>query len=310
MHPSASSSEASIAVRTDVASLASVTVCVCTRNRPDLLRRCLVGLARMSPRADEILVVDNTEGDDATEELARQFGARYVVEPRIGLSHARNTGMAESRSDVTAFLDDDAVPDEKWLESLLQPFSDPHVSTVTGRVVTPESTPLTSDQMAARRLSNHDPNWFEAACFGGLGLGSNMALRKSSCKGTTIFDVRLGRGAPFQIGEENCAFARLLSLGHIATYVPSAVVYHPPFHRASIEQEARNSITYWMLLYSEFPSHRGDLRRFLVNRLRKRKLTWPRDSQDPGEIINSPLRVKIKATLSGVLLFLRSRKKR
>jgi Glycosyl transferase family 2 len=219
-------------------------------------------------------------------------------------------GMAESKSDVTAFLDDDAVPEEKWLESLLQPFSEANVSTVTGRIVTPESPPLTPEQMAMRRLSNHDQNWFEAACFGGLGLGSNMALLRSACKGMTMFDVRLGRGAPFQIGEENCAFAKLLSLGHIAVHVPSAVVYHPPFHRAGIEQEARNSITYWMLLFSEFPDRRGDLLRFLIYRLRKRKLTWPRDSQDPGEIINSTLRVKIKATISGVLLFLRSRNHR
>ncbi|HEU5352360.1 MAG TPA: glycosyltransferase family 2 protein [Terracidiphilus sp.] len=288
----------------------SVTICVCTRSRPEPLRHCLDGLVHMAPAADEILVVDNSAGDPVTEQLAREHGARYVVERRLGLSRARNRAVAESSSDVVAFLDDDAVPEEKWLESLLQPFADPQVGVVTGRIVTPASPVLHPDQMAPRPISNRDPHWFIAACFGGLGLGSNMALRKSACKGLTIFDVRLGRGAPFQIAEENYAFARLLTLGHTAVHVPAAVVYHPPFHRSPIEEEVRNSITYWLLLFSQFPGHRMDLLRFLVRRMRRQKLTWPRDSQDPGDIINSSRRVKIKAAIAGLTLFLRSRKGR
>jgi glycosyltransferase involved in cell wall biosynthesis len=288
----------------------SVTVCVCTRNRHELLRQCLDGLVRVAPLADEILVVDNSAGDPVTEQLAREHGVRYVVEPHLGLSRARNKAVTESTSDVVAFLDDDAVPEEKWLESLLQPFTDPQVGTVTGRIVTPDSPTLRADQMTPRPLSNRDPHWFEAACFGGLGLGSNMALRKSACKGLTIFDVRLGRGAPFQIAEENYAFARLLSLGHTAVHVPNAVVFHPPFHRAPIEQEVRNSIAYWLLLFSQFPGHRMDLLRFVISRMRKQKLAWPRDSQDPGDIINSSWLIKVKAATAGITLFLRSCKVR
>ena len=264
----------------------------------------------MVPAADEILVVDNSAGDPVTEQLAREHGARYVVERQLGLSRARNRAVTESSSEVVAFLDDDAVPEQNWLESLLQPFADPRVGVVTGRIVTPDSTALRPDQMSTRPFSNRDPDWFIAACFGGLGLGSNMALRKSACKGLTIFDVRLGRGAPFQIAEENYAFARLLSLGHTAVHVPKAVVYHPPFHRSPIEEEVRNSITYWLLLFSQFPGHRMDLLRFVVRRMRRQKLTWPRDSQDPGDIINSSWRVKIKAAVTGLILFLRSRKGR
>lgn len=284
----------------------SVTVSVCTRNRPDQLRECLKGLALMKPTADEVLVVDNTSGDGEAEQLAREFGARYVVQPKPGLSRARNLAMAESSSEVVAFLDDDAVPDEKWLGMLLQPFADPQVSTVTGSVVTPDAPP--PEQKSPRTLSSRDRFWFVAACFGGLGMGSNMALRKSACKGLTIFDVRLGRGAPFQIAEENHAFARLLSLGHTAVHVPAAVVRHPPFHRASVEQEARNSVTYWLLLFTQFPGHRMDLLRFLFSRLRRQRLTWARDSQEPGDIFNSNWRVKIKVAASGVMLFLRARK--
>ena len=51
------------------------------------------------------------------EGLARRTGAefRYCVEPRPGLSWARNAGIAAAASDIIAFLDDDDEPDEYWL---------------------------------------------------------------------------------------------------------------------------------------------------------------------------------------------------
>lgn len=309
MNSSASRSAASPAMPRGAAAVLTVTVCVCTRNRPQLLRKCLESLLRLVPPANEILVVDNSAGDAVTAQVARDFGARYAVEPEKGLSRARNRGVAESTSSVVAFLDDDAVAEPNWLHHLMQPFEAPSTAAVTGRIVTPQTPSLAPDQMEPRSLSSQDPHWFEAASFGGVGLGSNMALRRSACAGFKVFDERLGRGAPFQIAEENYAFAKLLSLGHTAVHVPSAIVYHPRLHRIDIEQEARYSMTYWLLLYSEFPAHRMDLLRFLFARLRRKKLTWPRDPQDAGDIIQSSWLVKLKAGVTGTLLFLRSRKK-
>lgn len=113
---------------------------------------------------------------------------------------------------------------------------------------------------------------------------------------------------PFEIAEENYAFASLLSLGYTAVYLPAAVVFHPPMRRTSVEVEARNSFAYWLLLFAEFPARRLDLLRFLIRRLRRKRLDWPRDPQEPGEIINSGWRVQIKAGLSALFLFVRTAK--
>lgn len=309
MNSPASRSEASSAIPRSAASVLSVTVCVCTRDRPELLRHCLESLVRLVPPANEILVVDNSSGNPVTQQIAHDFGARYSVEPEKGLSRARNRGVAESNSIVVAFLDDDATAEPGWLHHLMHPFEAPSTAAVTGRIITPQTPPLTPDQMETRSLCSQDPHWFEAASFGGVGLGSNMALRKSACVGFKVFDERLGRGAPFQIAEENYAFAMLLSLGHMAVHVPSAIVYHPRLHRIDAEQEASYWMTYWLLLFSEFPAHRLDLLRFLFARLRRKKLTWPRDPQDAGEIIQASWLVKLKAGVTGTLLFLRSRSK-
>ena len=286
----------------------TVSIVICTLNRPDALRNCLAAIALLDPAPDDLLIVDNTAGEDATKALALEFGARYTIEPVRGLSRARNRGLSESSSEIVAFLDDDAIADPHWLGGVVAPFTDPSVAAAAGKIRTPDSGTKEPAAENVRVLSNKDPRWFEIATFGGMGLGSNMALRKEACAGRRIFDERLGRGAPFQIAEESYAFAVLLSLGYKAVYVPDAIVFHPPMRRSSIEQEARNSVSYWFLLFSEFSDHRLDLLRFLIRRLLRMPLTWPRDPQGPGEIINSSWRVKWGAAVSGALHFLRTPK--
>jgi len=71
----------------------------------------------------EIVVVDNDPSGSAKEICERSanlFPLRYVVEPARGVVHARNRALAEAGLvDFIAFLDDDEVPDEIWLDELL-----------------------------------------------------------------------------------------------------------------------------------------------------------------------------------------------
>lgn len=286
----------------------TAAVVICTRKRPIPLRKCLEAIARLARIPDEVVVVDNSSGDKETESVALEFSARYTLEPIEGLSRARNRALTECNSEVVAYLDDDAVPDERWLELILEPFADPCVAAVTGETTLPGSCVIGASPEPSWRLSNKDPRWFEIAAFGGLGIGTNMALRRAACAGWSVFDQRLGRGALFEGMEEHHAFVRLLSLGHTAAHVPAAIVFHRSQKRGDIKQEARNQIGYSMLLFSEYPSHRLDLLRFLLRRVRHKPLTWQRDAPDPGEIITSGWRVLLNASLSAVLLFLRNRK--
>lgn len=288
--------------------LPTVSVVICTRNRPGQLNACLHAISGLDPGPDEILVIDNSGGDTATERTARDHGARYVIEAATGLSRARNRGLAESSSEVVAFIDDDAVPCDDWLEHILAPFADPQVASASGDVAA-FGAPRSAGSAQPRITSNKDPQWFEMATFGGMGWGANMAVRRSVCSAWNGFDVRLGKGAPLRIAEESHAFASLLALGYRSAYVPAAVVYHPvkPWNA---RDEAISSFAYWLLLICEFPGHRLDLIRFLTRRLRGKRITWPRDPQAPGEIISSGWGFRIKAGLAGTLLYLRSRKLR
>jgi glycosyltransferase involved in cell wall biosynthesis len=256
---------------------------------------------------DQLIIVDNTSGDSETEAIAKQFGALYLIESTPGLSRARNRGLIESESEIVAYLDDDAVPEESWLDTVRLPFADPNVGIVTGETV-PSLPAPTARTAPARSLTNKDQQWFEIAAYGGLGIGTNMAFRKSQCSGWKVFDERMGRGAPLEGMEEHHAFVGLVSRGNKAVHLPDAVVVHSSQNSKDVTREARNSIAYWLILFSEYPGHRRELLRFVLRRLFHRPLEWDRSTPDPGEIVTSGWRSLFKAAVAGILLYLRCRK--
>ncbi len=101
-----------VKVLTDVE---AISVIVCTRDRSESLARCLESLQRLTLAPQEIIVVDNAPRTDATRLLVEQMGGvTYVLEPRPGLSVARNTGLRHAKSPLVAFTDDDVVVHSDW----------------------------------------------------------------------------------------------------------------------------------------------------------------------------------------------------
>jgi glycosyl transferase family 2 len=116
----------------------SISVVIITRNRCRDLERCLEAILRVRRAPDEILVVDNGS-TDATREVVDRIATtrpiRYVLEPKPGVSHARNAGSRAARGDILAFMDDDAVPREDWLENIENAFlKSPAIGIVGGAI--------------------------------------------------------------------------------------------------------------------------------------------------------------------------------
>src|SRR5690606_36648165 len=109
------------------------TVAVCTRDRPDDLRRCLDALYPYLEAGHELLIVDNRPSTREMERVVAMYdGVRYVREDRQGLRAAGNRAFREASHELVAYADDDTVPDPGWLPALLRNFSDPLVLCVTG----------------------------------------------------------------------------------------------------------------------------------------------------------------------------------
>jgi len=272
----------------------SISVIVCTRDRPDDLARCLQSLAKLDPPPFETVIVDNAPSTDATARLVRERFpfARYVRESTPGLDHARNRGVRESAGQVLAFTDDDVVVDPGWAHALAQSFAaDPAVGLVTGLV-----EPLEQETPAqiyferyggfgrgCRRIHLQSwpdrslPWWLVGA--GQLGAGANMAIRRTVFARVGLFDPALDVGTPTLGGGDHDMFFRVLRAGYPCLYDPTAVVRHR--HRRT-EQELER------LLYSyghatrclfdreelNFPTDRRAIRR--LRRWWWREWAWAR----------------------------------
>jgi glycosyltransferase involved in cell wall biosynthesis len=106
-----------------------VSAVVCTHNRATYLRRALASLAAQTLPADryEIVVVDNASTDATRNLVTREFagitGLRYVFEPVLGVSRARNAGWRAARAPLVAYLDDDAIAAPDWLARATSAFA-------------------------------------------------------------------------------------------------------------------------------------------------------------------------------------------
>jgi glycosyltransferase involved in cell wall biosynthesis len=83
-----------------------VTVIVASYNGERFLRETLESLFAQDFASFEVVFVDDGSGD-RTAEIANSFPLRYIHQPNKGLPAARNTGLAEAKGDLIAFLDDD-----------------------------------------------------------------------------------------------------------------------------------------------------------------------------------------------------------
>lgn len=214
-----------------------VTVVVCTRDNPALLRDCLDSiLADGSRVARELVVIDNGSHPDTAavaRELADRGGevaVRYVREPAVGHSHARNRGVAEARGELVLFTDDDVIVAPGWTDAVAAGFDEPAVGAVGGRILPewPVEPPAWLNGPHAELLTlidyGADHRVFAA---GEHPLGANMAVRTSLARSfDPPFDTRLGHRGHRRMAHEEVHLMNRVRETHLLAYRADAVVSH------------------------------------------------------------------------------------
>ncbi len=206
------------------------TVAICTHNRAAALPSAVRSVVH---QADEVLVVDNASTDDtavAVRELITNYpNVRYIQEPMLGLSHARNRALAEAQHEVVVFIDDDAIASDGLVEAHLAAYDDFRVGAVGGRI-----------DLAWPK--GRRPWWLPHALDGhyaGLELGdterdlgpsegpygANMSVRRDLGR-QLGFDPSLGRQGTNLLSNEEAHFFARLRRAHVVRYAPKAVVSH------------------------------------------------------------------------------------
>ena len=261
----------------------SLTVAICTKDRPENLARCLQSLLELQEPADhfKVLVVDNAPSDERTKELVATLpSVHYVREPKAGLDFARNRALHEAQSVLLAYLDDDVIVDRQWLDGLVEAWREnPDAGAFTGLVLPYELE--TEAQILFERRGGFRRG-FEKIRYGQIlpgnplypcgagifGAGCNMTFRREVLLKLEGFDEALDTGAPLPGGGDLDIFYRVVRGGYPLVYEPQYLVFHQ--HRRELTKLRRQ---YWswglgfmafiVKTYQQDPSQRSKLRRMI-----------------------------------------------
>jgi O-antigen biosynthesis protein len=197
-----------------------VSVVVASYNGDRTLKVCLDSLQRLNYPDYEVILVDDGS-TDTTPQIATTFpNVRYFRHRNnLGLSVARNTGIAAATGDIIAFTDSDCRADEDWLYHLVATLEGGEYAGVGGpNLLPPEDSPVAAAVMASPggpahvmfddRQAEHIP-------------GCNMAFYKWALEEIGGFDPVFTRA-----GDDVDVCWRLQQAGCRIGFSPSAFVWH------------------------------------------------------------------------------------
>ena len=210
-----------------------ISVCICTFQRPHLLKRLLLELGRQETEGEftySIVVADNDHRQSAkpvVEEMRKAVPVPidYSVEPHQNIALARNKAIENATGDYVAFIDDDEFPATNWLLKLSQACGEHRVDGALGPV-----KPF---------FEQAPPRWLVRGRFcerPEYPTGTVVCWREGRT-GNVLYRKRIlvGIGEPFRrqfgSGSENTDFfRRMVDEGHVFTWCNEAVVYEtvPP----------------------------------------------------------------------------------
>jgi len=210
----------------------SVIICTYTEDRWNDLVAALESVQQQTLLPEIIVAIDhNPYLLKRVQEHLPGVIAVANTEAR-GLAGARNSGIAAAKSQIMAFLDDDAVAIPEWLRFLCEGYVDPSVLGIGGGVIP--------------RWVEKKPAWLPEEFYWVVGctyrgmpqtaspirnpIGANMSLRREVLETVGGFRTEVGSMGPRHAGgceeTELCIRARQRWLQGVFIYQPQASVSH------------------------------------------------------------------------------------
>jgi glycosyltransferase involved in cell wall biosynthesis len=221
-------------------------VIICTYNpRQVILDWVLTSLDCQSLAADrfEVIVVDNNSSTPLNAELLRanrKLSLSVVREPKLGLTHARCTGILEAQADIVVFVDDDNYFLPDYLEQALAiAEKEPHIGHFGGIAMPLYEQPISGWQkkfLPSLGIRDNGPepitsrlnHWGEWEP-----IGAGMVCRRDICNQFVEVVRRnelaqlLGRKGKQLMSGEDTLFARIaVDAGYACSYQPSLRLFH------------------------------------------------------------------------------------
>ncbi|MFB6295415.1 MAG: glucosyl-dolichyl phosphate glucuronosyltransferase [Halobacteriales archaeon] len=193
-------------------------------------------LAQTYDDVELVVVVDGN--DDLHERVREDYGNHESVvvhcnDENRGLSYSRNRGVELASGDVVAFMDDDAVADERWIEELVETY-ERHDALAAGGRMTPAWVAGEPDFLPPEFY------WLIGVTYRGFPeeetevrntFSSNLSFRREVFRELGGFRPHMGKQGTNDLqGGETELCARLREeYGEGVMYNPDAVVAHKVF---------------------------------------------------------------------------------
>ena len=217
---------------TDRIGRVSVIISTYTPKRLHDVMKCIASLETQTLKPTEVLLVL-----DPDENLVNFYKSRIpskvkiITSDKVGLSHARNAGIKRAVGDIIAFIDDDAVADPTWLETMIRNYDDPEVVGVGGLIK--------ANWQSRRPLwFPEELDWIVGCTYKGFPerrirvrnpIGCSMSFRSWVFRKVGYFRSDIGRRGQNFTGDEETEFS-IRACNKIpkskVMYDPSSVVHH------------------------------------------------------------------------------------
>jgi GT2 family glycosyltransferase len=252
------------------------SIVIPSTSRPELLRKCLVALARHRPPGSEVIVIDDGSAQAIISQVAERQGATaHRFNRRGGFARAANAGLRLARHDIVELLNDDTEVTARWWEPACLHFADPRIAAVAPLVLQ-----MPPDDPKAVRVDSAGDDYYLGGVARKRHCGDALTqLEKyprqvfgaSACaafyRRQTILHVG-GFPEPFGAYFEDVDLAfRLHRAGHRVIFEPSSHVWHHggssyggPKGSLAVQMSRNEELVFWRNLpaadlYRALPKH-------------------------------------------------------
>lgn len=169
----------------------SVDVVIPTFRRPEALARCVASLEDQTVKPASIEIIDDSETDH-------------------GPGIARNIGWKRGRAEVVAFLDDDCVAPENWIEIIQEILENNDIGGIEGAMTTKDGL--------GNIVSYNPPNRFKWDRF----KTANLIIRREALEKVNGFDER------YYLHREDTDLAwKVIDAGYPIVWSSRCIMHHP-----------------------------------------------------------------------------------
>ncbi len=226
-----------------------VTVMIPTQRRLDGLAvaaRSVFAQVGVDFAGLELVIVDNDQVASAQATAATladeaPFPVHYVHEPRPGVAHARNAGMAKASGDLIAFLDDDEEAQVGWLAALLAAQARYEADVVFGPVRARAPAGVTAHRDYLERFFSREGPAKAGIIDHYYGCGDSLLRRAALPDPVAPFAVERNHIG----GEDDMLFGHMRAGGARFAWEPAAWVWEDPApDRLSLDYTIRRAFAY------------------------------------------------------------------